>query len=368
MRNSRFIALVIVSIASSFLSLTLKAQKDVMLTQHWVMPTLLNPAATGDIDFIRIRGGARLDYLGLHASPKNFLGTVDAPFKVMGKRVGAGVMVNSESYDLYRNLHIGAQGSYKFNIKKSRLSIGLQIGYYHSKFKGSEYILSKPDDETGDDTPGDVTPDEGIQTFADSDLNPDYDIDPDPEPGYGGGAYGDDDMPTQDVKAGTFDISIGIRYEHPFFYVGLAGLHLTNPTLKLTTEGESTTDSRYLEYKMPMSLYFDAGGNIPIPNSLFTLQPSVQVATDFSDFNSVIEMRATYNQRVTFGVDYRWNRAVGVMAGISIKNFFLGYSWEYDYTEAAKKSTGNHELILGYQFKLDMGGKNQFSHRSIRIM
>ena len=342
---------------------TVNAQKDIMLTQNWAMPTLANPAATGDIDYIRIRGGARLESLGIYHSPKNFLGTADAPFKLLGKRIGAGVIINSESYFLYRNLMVGAQGSYKMNIRKSRLSIGIQLGYYHSKFKGSELTLAdlggnEPDDN---ETPGEEIPD--LETFADTDT----DIDSGNQ-GGNNGSYSDDELPTQDVKAGTVDFSVGVRYEHPFFYVGVAGHHLTNPTLKLTTEGNSSTDSRYLEYKIPASLYFDAGGNIPIPNSLFTLQPSLQIATDFSDFTSVIEMRSTYNQRVTFGVDYRWNKAVGVMAGFSLKNFFIGYAWEYDYTASAKRSTGNHELVLGYQFKLDMSGKSLFSHRSIRIM
>ena len=157
-------------------------------------------------------------------------------------------------------------------------------------------------------------------------------------------------------------------YTHPYFYVGVAGLHLTNPTLKMTVNGETTTDTHFLEHKLPASLYFDAGGNIPIHNTLFTLQPSFQIASDFKNFASVIEMRATYNNRLSFGFDYRWNQAVGVMAAFAFKNFFVGYAWEYDYTASAKKSTGNHELVLGYQFKLDMGGKQKFSHRSIRIM
>lgn len=328
---------------------------DMILTQHWAIPTLLNPAATGDVDFIRIRGAGRLEWLGLHQSPKYFLGSADAPFKVLGKRIGTGIVVNSNSYFLYRNLSIGAQGSYKFQIKKSTLSVGIQLGYYHSKFKGSELRLS---DLNG----GNTSPDGG---GLEGDEDGGAEGDGDTEPGI---SDNDTDLPTQDVSGGVFDIGLGVRYDHPYFHVAVSGLHLTNTTMRLSKDGESTNDARYIEQKLPATLYFEGGGNIAINNSLFTLQPSVLIGTDFSDFASVIEMRATYNRKVTFGVDYRWNQAVGVLAGLSLKNFYIGYAWEYDYRAAAKKSTGNHELVLGYQFKLDMGGKNMFRHRSIRIM
>ena len=338
---------------TSYNPIVVNASIDAMLTQHWAMPTLLNPAATGDIDYIRIRGGARLQDLGKYHAPKNFLATADSPFKLGGKRIGAGIIVNAQNYDLYRNLLISAQGSYKLQFKNnSRLSIGVQIGYFHSKFKGSEFIINNSGDK--EENPEGSEEDEGNKEDTPDDNSP-------------GNSY-NEDMPTQDVAGGSIDFAVGIRYEHPKFYVAIAGQHLTNSKVRLSTEGESSSDTRFIESKLPISLYFDAGGNIRIPNSLFTLQPSLILGTDFGDFAGVAEMRATYNNLVTFGVDYRYNCAVGVLAGLTIKNFFLGYSWEYNYTQQGRGATGNHELVLGYQFKMNMGGKNLFRHRSIRIM
>ena len=335
------------------------AMPETLLTQHWAMPTFLNPAATGDIDFIRIRGGARMEWLGSHDSPKNYLAAADSPFKVGGKRIGAGIIISSNSYYLYRNFLIGAQGSYKFRIKKSSLSVGIQIGYFHSKFKGSEYTYYNNTGNPGDENGGSAS-EEMLLSRTDDDPAGDAEEDfPDtPENQY----------PTQDVKGGTIDMSIGVRYEHKYFHLGLSVLHITNSKIDLTQNGEKTSDLQYIECKVPRTLYFEAGGNIGINNSLFTLQPSVLVGTDFSDFHGIAELRATYNQKVTFGVDYRWNNAVGVMAGLMLKNFFIGYNWEYDYKNRPYGSTGNHELVLGYQFKMDMGKGAKFAHRSIRIM
>lgn len=366
MKQGRLIIVFISVFLAAILTDDIKAQSqmtitqpEVMLTQFWAMPTLYNPAATGEIDYIRIRGGARLQTLGIYHAPKNFVGAADAPFKVLGKKIGAGIIANSESYDLYRNLLVGAQGSYKLPVKRNLFSFGIQIGYYHSKFKGSEMIIRNPggDSDDGEQVPdqGGGSEDSGIETMADNDYEEE-----------GSNPY--DELPTHDVAGGAFDISLGVRFEHPYFHIGIAGLHLTNPTMKLSTEGESSSDARYLESKLPRMLYFDAGGNIPIPNSLISLQPSLLLSTDFTDLYAVVDMRATYNRKITFGLDYRYNRAVGVMAGINIKNFFLGYSWEYDYKKITGHNTGNHEVVIGYQFKLDMGGKNLFSHRSIRLM
>lgn len=336
---------------------------DVILTQHWAMPTLLDPASTGNTDFIRIRGGARLDYLGSDASPKHFLVTADSPFKLPGKKIGAGILVNNQTYDLFNNLQVSAQGSYKLQIKKSVLSIGVQIGYYHSKFKGSEMKFTN-NGPTEPDYPSEGDPGEFEGRFFYSrDDSPDGEIDN----GETESPF-DSEYPTHDVGAGTFDLGLAVNFNHPKFYVGISVLHLTNTTLRLKKEEEGNSGSQFIFSKLPMTLYFGTGGNIAINNSLFTLQPSLLLGSDFKDFNGVAEMRATYNQKVTFGLDYRYNRAAGLFAGLTIKNFYIGYSWEYDYKSHPRGSTGNHELVLGYQLKLENDKKSNFSHRSIRLM
>ena len=329
---------------------TVDAETGGLLTQHWAVPTLLDPAATGDIDFIRVRAGARLDYLGSHDSPKNFFITGDSPFKVGGKRIGAGIIASSITYDLFSNYSIGAQGSYKFNLKKNILSVGIQIGYFHTSFKGSELTLTPGGNENN-------TPEGGIN----DDLGEEEQL---PEDNYDSRL----DWPTQDVAGGALDLGVGIRFTHPKFHVGISGLHLTNAKIRLSKDGEENSGLRYIQSTLPTTMYFDAGGNIAIKNSLISLQPSLLIGTDFSDFTALVEMRATYNGKVTFGIDYRYNRAFGALAGLNLKDFYIGYSWEYDYSRKPRGSTGNHELVIGYRFKLDLGDKNTFSHRSIRIM
>lgn len=111
-----------------------------IFSQSRELATLYNPARTGETDFVRIRGGARLQWIGIDNAPKSFAGTADMPFKLFEKRIGVGVVYSQESIGLFSNMLTSAQGSYKLKFLKGTLSLGLQVGYYNSRFRGQMYI------------------------------------------------------------------------------------------------------------------------------------------------------------------------------------------------------------------------------------
>lgn len=92
-----------------------RAQGDAMFTQHWAVPTYYNPAACGGIDFIRIRGAAKLQWIGIDNAPRTFFGAADMPLKLGKKhRLGLGALFSQESIGLYSNILAGAQVSSLF--------------------------------------------------------------------------------------------------------------------------------------------------------------------------------------------------------------------------------------------------------------
>lgn len=305
------------------------AQNAMIFSQHMEMPTVYNPAATGDTDFLRIRGGARLQWVGISNAPKSFIGAGDMPFKLFGKRIGAGVTLRQESLGLFSNLMVNAQGSYKLKILKGQLGIGIQVGYLNTKFRGSDIYI--PD-------------------------NDDYHDSNDPA------------LPKQDLSGNAIDLSLGLQYTHRLFYAGLSALHLTSPKVNMTIEGSESTESQQYQSEFPTTIYFNAGSNIALKNTLFEVQPSLLVATDMTSFAADISVRAKYNKFLSFGLGYRWNDALSIMVGAEYKNFFLGYAFDYPLSALSKASSGSHELVAGYQLKLDLSGKNKNKHRSIRIM
>lgn len=308
---------------------TARAQSDAQLTQYWAVPAYYNPAATGTSDFVRIRGAARLQWIGITNAPRSFLATADSPLKIGSKRIGLGVNFSQESIGLFSNLLANIQASYKLRLFKGTLSIGLQGGYYNSRFKGSEiYIPDNDDYHQGTDT----------------------------------------NLPTQDLSGNAFDFSVGLHYSHRHWSVGVSGLHLLQPSVRLGIEGNESSDSQEYETILQRQLYFMADGNIPIKNTLFELQPSMLVRTDFSSFGAEVTARARYNKFLSFGAGYRWKEAVSVMIGAEFKNFFLGYAFDYPLSAINKASSGSHEIVAGYSLKLDFTGKNRNRHRSIRLM
>lgn len=187
-----------------------KAQSDAQFTQYFEVPSYYNAAATGMTDFIRIRGGSRLQWVGIDNAPQTFLITADMPLKFFNKRFGIGLMMQQESLGLYKNMMLGAQIGYKFKLFKGEFSAGLQIGFVDESFKGSEVYI--PDDDDYHEST-------------------------------------DDAIPTTDIKGTALDLGVGIYYKHKYFWAGLSCTHITSPTITLNAEngsggGDATTEKK----------------------------------------------------------------------------------------------------------------------------
>ncbi|MDE6497582.1 MAG: PorP/SprF family type IX secretion system membrane protein [Muribaculaceae bacterium] len=315
------------------------AQTDPLLSQHFAVPSLYNPAAAGSTELLRLRAGGRLQWVGVEHAPTTFLGTADMPLTLLGKRFGVGATVMHDSEGLYTGLRAGVQAAYKIKIFGGTLSAGVQLGLFDEGFKGSEVIL--PDDDD-----------------------------------FHQGA--DDGIPTNDVHGTAFDFGAGIYYSHKYFNAGISCTHLGAPVITLEAStggsssagraGEGMTGSKVFEFRARRTLYFQGEGNIPVKNTLFDILPSVIVASDFTFTSAVINARARYRKFLSIGVGYRWNDAVTVTLGAEFRNFFVGYSFDYSTSAIAKASSGSHELFLGYSLKINNGDKNKNKHKSIRIM
>ncbi len=305
------------------------AQADAQFTQYYEVPAYYNAGAIGMNDYIRLRGGSRLQWVGIPKAPLTFVAAADMPLKLFGKRLGIGLVMQQESMGLYKNLNLGAQVAYKIKLLGGTLSAGVQIGFVDESFKGSEVFL--PD---GDD--------------------------------YHEGT--DNAIPTTDIRGNAFDIGAGVYYTHKYFWAGVSATHLTSPTITMNAESGEGGEEKNYEFQMGRALYFMAGSNIPLKNTLFEIMPSVMVKSDLTFTTAEITGRVRYNKFLTGGIGYRYNDAVMVTLGAEYKNFFLGYSYDYPTSAISKASSGSHEILVGYSLKLDLLEKNKNKHKSIRIM
>ena len=124
-----------------------KAQNDPQFAQYWAVPTFYNPAYIGQKEFVRIRLGANLQWLGIKRAPQSYILTADMPLKLGKKqRMGVGVSAMQESIGLYNNIWVSGQVAYQFRALKGVFSIGLQPAYYNTTFRGSDVYIPEGDD------------------------------------------------------------------------------------------------------------------------------------------------------------------------------------------------------------------------------
>lgn len=321
----------------------LSAQTDAQFSQYYEVASAYNPAAIGTTDFIRLRAGGRMQWVGIDNAPKSFAITGDMPLKLFGKRFGVGIVAQQESAGLYRNMSVSVQAGYKIRLFKGELTAALQFGFANEQFKGSEVYI--PDDDDYHEST-------------------------------------DEAIPQTDVAGNAFDLGVGAFYTHKWFWTGVSMTHLNSPTITFSDDngstaaggsttggsGTSSTNAKNYEFQLRRTLYFMAGSNIPIKNTLFEVMPSVLFKSDFTFTRVEATARMRWKKLLTFGVGYRHDDAAYAVLGAEYKGFFLGYSYDYPISAISKASHGSHELFLGYSVKLNLSGKNNNKHKSIRIM
>lgn len=310
-------------------NLKANAQSDAQFSQYYQVKNYYNPAAIGTSDLLNIRGGARMQWVGIDNAPKSFAATAEMPLRLFKKRFGVGLLMQQESMGLYKNLTIGAQLGYKFKLFKGEFTAGLQLGFISESFKGTDVLL--PDDDN-----------------------------------YHQG--NDEAIPMQDLNGNALDIGLGVFYTRGNWWGGVSMTHLNQPVINLKSEGQGETIDKNYEFQVGRTLYFMVGGNIPIKNTLFEVMPSVLVKSDFTFTTGEATARVRYNKFLTVGLGYRYNDAVTISIGAEFKGFYLGYSYDYATSAIAKASSGSHEIFAGYSLKLDFSEKNKNKHKSIRIL
>ncbi len=300
---------------------TLRAQADAQLTQYWMMPNYYNAASIGKGEKINIMAASRMQWVGMPNAPKTFLVSGDMPLSFLNKKHGLGAILSSETIGLYENISVAMQYAYKMELWGGVLSLGLNLGMYQQVFDGSGIII--PDGEDA--------------------HNP-----------------SEDGVPTSELQGYTLDLGAGLYYTYKGYYAGVSSTHLT--------ESRITFDEKFESY-LNRSYYFMAGGNITLKNPLYQLSPSLLIKSTLQSTQAEATVRLRYNSLFSGGLSYRLNDAVIVMLGAEIKDFIVGYAYEYPVTDIAKVSSGSHEVFVGYSLKLDFGkGNYNNKHKSIRIL
>ena len=307
-------------------SLGALAQADAAMSHFWVGQSYYNPAAAGNLNAIHLNVGSRMQWVDFRHAPMTFYLTADMPYKLLGQRFGVGAKAEFERIGLYTNSRIGVQLAWKRRFGNKTLSVGFQPGVFSQTFRGKE---AKTIDDTSQ------------------------------------GAVNDEAIPNYNVSGTAFDANVGVYFSAPHYWAGFSVTHVTSPNIELKPSRESID---YYEFNVSRSYYFMGGGNIPINNTLFEIQPSAMFASDTKAWTAQVATIVRYNRMFNIGAGYRWKDAVTAFIGVNLKDAYIGYAYDYPVSAISKATFGSHEVFVTYNVKIDSREKNKNKQKCVRIM
>lgn len=294
-----------------------QAQFDAHFTHYWKMLSFYNPAGVGSEKKMNIYAAYSEQLSGFENNPKTMLINIDAPIPFIKSDHSLGLGVVNDDIGRFTNQHLYIDYAYAFKLFKGRFAVGAQIGLVNCTFDNSGLI------------------------FGENNNDPAF--------------------PSGNADGNTIDFGAGVLYQHKYFYAGVSGLHLNAPTVQL---GEKN------EMKVKPYMNFMAGGNIPIKNSLITIQPHMQVMTDFVGWRADITALGTYsyNGKDFFGgITYSPTVSLSFILGAELFNITVSYAYEL-FTSGIGAENGSHDVFIGYKIDLDIFKKGKNKHNSIRIL
>ena len=313
------VAAAVLSVAVAF---GVHAQTDAAFSHFWTGQGYYNPAVAGELSAIRLNLGSRMQWVDFKHAPMSFYFIADMPYKLLGQKLGVGAKAEFERIGLYTNTRIGAQIAWKRKIGKGTFSVGIQPGVFSQTFRGRE---AQTIDEEGQD----------------------------------------DAIPTSDVSGTAFDANVGIFFSHPRYWAGVAVTHVTAPSIEL----KQSRDAPYIyEFKLSRGYYFSAGGNIPINNTLFEIQPSGMFGMYQKAWTAQVATVVRYNRMFNIGLGYRYKDAATAFIGVNLKDAYIGYAYDYPVSAISKATFGSHEVFVTYNVKLENKEKNKNKQKSVRLM
>ncbi len=275
------------------------AQQEPQYTQYMFNTMSVNPAYTGTRDALNAVLMSRHQWAGLEGAPRTYDFSVHTP--VSNYNMGLGFSLIADNFGPVSNLFLNVSYAYRLQLSSNTtLSMGIRGGLYnyHVNLSGLNTDMSDPAFE--------------------KDLEQSF------KPSAGAGLYLYSDN----------------------FYVGLSAPRLIETDL----EGNQTTTGTVSE--LQRHFYFMTGVVIG-RQSTFKFKPSfIARAVEGAPFSSEITGQLIFNETLWAGASYRFNQAIGLLAGLQISpQLMIGYSFDFPVSELKPFDTGTHEVVISYDFR-----------------
>lgn len=293
-----------------------KAQQDPQYSLNMFNIYSVNPAFSGSYDQFNALAIHRSQWVGFGSgAPTTQHVSVEAPVYFL--HGGAGIsLVNDKLGNEYTR---GVNLSYAYQTKlskKSELGIGLSVGFIDVGFEG-DWLT--PGNDQGLDDPS-------IPSIGSNDVVP--------------------------------DLGLGLYYRMKELYVGYSVTHLNQAT--------AVYDNADRDFEFKRHHYLTLGWLHELTSDL-VLKPSMFIKSDQVSTQIDFNVNVLYGDHLWGGMTYRLDDAVVVIAGYNInENLKFGYAYDITTSDLKSESSGSHEILLRYSFKMRPPSKLPTHYRNIR--
>lgn len=300
------------------------AQQDAQFSMNMFNRLAVNPAYAGMNKALCGTLLYRQQWTAFPGAPKTGLLSVDFGEVLFG---GVGLTIDQDQLGFDKTLKAKLAYSFHLPVGPGTLGIGLDAGMIQKQIKG-DFIA--PDGTT-----------------------------------TSGGGGTDQAIPWTGTSATTYDVGFGLYYTTNRLYVGLSSLHLPEQTLAKTGSGYD------FNYKVARHYYIMAGYTFQLGQQ-FDLTPSVLAKSDASATQLDLNLIAKWNKMIFAGFSYRISDAMVAIVGLE-KSFTpkvtakFGYSYDITTSTIKNHSSGSHEIMLGFCYKIKAESK-QTSHMNVRFL
>ncbi len=281
--------------------INLMGQHEAILTHYHINPILINPAAAGFNEQHELMLNARGSWTGFVDAPRNFNINYNGP---IGNRFGLVLAVLTESAAQLSTIRGRGNFAFRFPIN-DKLKIAAGVAAEYEQMSIDNGVTLSNFFEEGD-------------RILESALN----------------------------GEGDFDAAVslyGSLNDRTF-----GGLIFTNLVQSKLDDIVATSQNSFLNFFM-----FHLGHRFDIPELKFSLTPSVLIR-QLKDAPNQLDLNVNagfLDDQLIAGLSYRNLRAMGVLFGTKLSNFYLYYSYDLSFQNFQQYNSGSHEVTLAFTFK-----------------
>jgi len=299
------------------LAINMDAQ-DPIYSQYYTAPLQLNPAFAGNTDYPLFHANYRLQWPAIAQAYTTYSASYDQYFDRTRSGLGFQVLSDDAGNGILKTIKLAGIYSYRIQFDADyNLKIGLEAGYIQTRLDWNKLVFSDQ-----------LDPSTGIITSGGS-IIPSTEIQPDR------------------LSSGILDVSSGILFYSPLYYVGLSFKHINTPENSLLGSSDSFVGlpTRFSLHG-GMQINFDRGnkrdeGSFISPNVLLLKQGGFY-QMNVGSYGSFKNLLLGFWYRTTFNN----SDAVIFSAGAKLDTIKLQYSYDLTISELAVNTGGTHEISI----------------------